>query len=108
MKPMAKMALEVVQNDEVKIYPERWIKTYNHWLENIKDWCISRQLWWGHRIPVWYCNNTELQCKEPIVCIEKESLLSSHSLILGFNCDDTSNTNATEVQVSQTSLTRRN
>ena len=68
MKPMAKIALNVVKNEEVKIYPERWIKTYNHWLENIKDWCISRQLWWGHRIPVWYCNEN---CSEPIISINK-------------------------------------
>ena len=77
MKPMAKMALEVVQNGEVKIYPERWVKTYNHWLENIKDWCISRQLWWGHRIPVWYCNNTDLKCEKPIVSIDKPNVCPS-------------------------------
>mgnify|MGYP001476513708 CR=1 FL=1 len=76
MKPMADMALQVVKKGEVKIYPERWVKTYNHWLENIKDWCISRQLWWGHRIPVWYCRGNDIghcdiNCKEPIVSIEK-------------------------------------
>ncbi len=55
MQPLAEPALEAVAEGRVKFYPERWVKTYNHWLENIKDWCISRQLWWGHRIPAWYC-----------------------------------------------------
>ncbi|MGB9721525.1 MAG: valine--tRNA ligase [bacterium] len=55
MKPLAGPALEVVKNGTIKIYPKRWINLYNHWLENVKDWCISRQLWWGHRIPIYYC-----------------------------------------------------
>lgn len=54
MKPLAEKALEVVLNGEIKFYPNHWIKTYEHWMTNIKDWCISRQLWWGHRIPVYY------------------------------------------------------
>ena len=57
MEELAKPALEAVNGGEVKFHPERWTKTYNHWLENIKDWCISRQLWWGQRIPVFYCND---------------------------------------------------
>ena len=54
METLAKKGLEVVAKGEVKFFPEHWTKTYNEWLENIQDWCISRQLWWGHQIPAWY------------------------------------------------------
>ena len=54
MEGLAKDGLEVVKRGEVKFVPEHWTATYNHWLENIQDWCISRQLWWGHQIPAWY------------------------------------------------------
>ncbi len=55
MKPLAEPALRAAQEERVRFTPERFRRIYEHWLENIRDWCISRQLWWGHRIPVWYC-----------------------------------------------------
>jgi valyl-tRNA synthetase len=55
MKPLAAPALAAVKHGAVQILPEEWTKTYEHWMENILDWCISRQLWWGHRVPAWYC-----------------------------------------------------
>jgi valyl-tRNA synthetase len=57
MKPLAEPALAAVADGRTKIIPEEWAKTYNHFLENIQDWCISRQLFWGHRIPAWFCSN---------------------------------------------------
>jgi valyl-tRNA synthetase len=57
MKPLAEPALAASRAGRVRFTPDRWTKVYDHWLENIRDWCISRQLWWGHRIPVWYCQN---------------------------------------------------
>ena len=56
MEPLAKEALRVVKEGEVKFVPERFSKTYTNWMENVHDWCISRQLWWGHQIPAWYCD----------------------------------------------------
>ncbi len=60
IEPLAQAALEAVKDGRIKIVPERFEKVYFNWLENIKDWCISRQLWWGHRIPVWYCENEHM------------------------------------------------
>jgi valyl-tRNA synthetase len=57
MDGLAKPALEAVQSGRIRIVPEHFTKVYYNWLENIQDWCISRQLWWGHRLPVWYCND---------------------------------------------------
>ncbi|MCL2249863.1 MAG: valine--tRNA ligase [Oscillospiraceae bacterium] len=56
MKPLAAPAIDVVRDGTIKIEPERFTKIYTHWMENVRDWCISRQLWWGHRIPAWYCD----------------------------------------------------
>jgi valyl-tRNA synthetase len=57
MKPLAEPALRAVRDGTLSFTPARWVKTYEHWLENIRDWCISRQLWWGHRIPAWTCDD---------------------------------------------------
>lgn len=66
MEPLAKPAIEVVRSGKTKFIPERLEKVYYNWMENIKDWCISRQLWWGHRIPAWYCAD----CGETVVARE--------------------------------------
>ena len=66
MKEMGQAALDIIKTDELSFVPEQFDKTYIHWLENIRDWCISRQLWWRHRIPAWYCD----ECGETIVSRE--------------------------------------
>ena len=65
MKPMADKALAAWKNGEIQFFPKKWENTYEHWLTNIRDWCVSRQIWWGHRIPAWYC-----ECGETIVSRE--------------------------------------
>ena len=69
MDELVKPAIKSVEEGKIKFHPDRWTKVYFHWMYNIKDWCISRQLWWGHRIPVWYCQNEN--CKEIIVQVDE-------------------------------------
>ncbi|MBN8655825.1 MAG: valine--tRNA ligase [Anaerolineae bacterium] len=70
IESMANAGLDAVKDGRIKIVPERFEKTYFNWLDNIKDWCISRQLWWGHRIPVWYCPDGHMTCtrEDPTQC----------------------------------------
>ncbi|MTI95576.1 MAG: valine--tRNA ligase [Firmicutes bacterium] len=71
MKPLAEPAIEAVKSGDIRFVPSRFEKIYFNWLENIRDWCISRQIWWGHRIPAWYC-----QCGETIVSTEEPTACS--------------------------------
>lgn len=64
MKPLSSPAIDVVRQGKIKFHPERWTKVYFNWMDNIRDWCISRQLWWGHRIPVWYCDHCDEMISE--------------------------------------------
>jgi valyl-tRNA synthetase len=70
-QPLAAPALAAVREGKTQILPEEWAKTYEHWLTNILDWCISRQLWWGHRIPAWYCE----VCGHITVTLEEQPIL---------------------------------
>ena len=66
MKEMGEAAIQTLQEGNLKFVPDRFDKIYMHWLENIRDWCISRQIWWGHRIPAYYCD----ECGETVVARE--------------------------------------
>ena len=69
-KPLAEKAIEVVEKGRIQFVPPNWSKTYFEWMYNIRDWCVSRQLWWGHRIPAWYCGNKHMTVavEEPKAC----------------------------------------
>ena len=86
MEPLAIPAIEAVNDGRVKFVPDRFSKTYLHWLENIRDWCISRQLWWGHRIPAYYCNDcghiivqTEYGCGSKFIVYLNQRIVQLHS-----------------------------
>ncbi|GHU11213.1 valine--tRNA ligase [Betaproteobacteria bacterium] len=74
-KSITEKALEVVANGEIRFYPENWVNTYNQWLNNIQDWCISRQLWWGHQIPAWYTHTGQV-----IVALDEASALNEFNV----------------------------
>ena len=88
MEHLAKIALDPVMNDDIRFYPAKYKNTYRHWLENIKDWCISRQLWWGHRIPAWYVNESivsafpDIQIPRVIVAESEEKALEQLKAVL--------------------------
>ena len=85
MAPLAKPALEVVKKGKLKFYPKRWTKVYINWMENIRDWCISRQIWWGHRIPVYYCKNCsdKTQIPNPKLQINSKSQITKAKIEKG-------------------------
>jgi valyl-tRNA synthetase len=75
VEPLAKEAIKAVEDERIKIFPKTWDNTYFSWMENIRDWCISRQIWWGHRIPAWYCRenkNDECRNKNGVIVSREE------------------------------------
>ena len=82
MEPLAQPAIEAVKNGEIKFIPENWSKTYFEWLENIQDWCISRQLWWGHRIPAWYDNEGNVYVGESENEIRKQHNIENSIVLI--------------------------
>ncbi|OWM64386.1 hypothetical protein CDL15_Pgr020353 [Punica granatum] len=86
MEPLAEKALQAVEKGELTIIPERFEKIYNHWLSNIKDWCVSRQLWWGHRIPVWYIVGKDCE-EEYIVARSADEALEKARMKYGKNVE---------------------
>jgi valyl-tRNA synthetase len=77
-KPLAAKAIAAVDEKRIEIIPENWVKTWNEWMHNIRDWCVSRQLWWGHRIPAWYCDacgETVVSRTDPTICVKCKSPL---------------------------------
>ncbi|NVO04283.1 MAG: valine--tRNA ligase, partial [Bacteroidetes bacterium] len=89
MTEMAKPALEVVMNDTIKFYPPKFKNTYRHWMENVKDWCISRQLWWGQRIPAFYLPNGEfVVAKTPAEALSLAQAIDSNLTIKDLRQDD--------------------
>ena len=92
MDGLAKPALDAVMNDEIRFYPPKFKNTYRHWMENVKDWCISRQLWWGHRIPAYYASPTEGEASgnvAPVIIlvaeteVEARALAAEHPMLKG-------------------------
>ncbi len=78
MKPLADLALRAVDAGEIRIVPDRFLATYRHWLENVKDWCISRQLWWGHRVPAWYAPDGRVFVAETLEEASQQALAAGY------------------------------
>lgn len=80
-KPLAEAAIKAVEQGDIRFIPENWTKTYFQWMHNIEDWCISRQLWWGHRIPVWFDNNQNMYVGQDEAAVRKHYQLPAHLVL---------------------------